>query len=254
MSPAVQRIAVADLTMAYGDNVIQRDINFTVYRGDIFIVMGGSGCGKSTLLRQLVGLNAAAGGDVSFGGGEPWAAEQEERKGCCAGSACLPERRAVELHDAGRERGLAAQGIHRPDPGQIRYVVRSSWPGRPGRVQGLLPVGDQRGYAKARRPGPRHGARPRHPVLRRAVGRAGPVTSRRLDDLILEIRDSLGATIVVVTHELPSIFAIGNNAVYLDMETKTITAQGNPRALRDTATDPKVHAFLTRGVLVAAVT
>jgi phospholipid/cholesterol/gamma-HCH transport system ATP-binding protein len=81
-----------------------------------------------------------------------------------------------------------------------------------------------------------------------------PVTSRRLDDLILEIRDSLGATIVVVTHELPSIFAIGDNAVYLDTETKTLIAQGNPRTLRDTATDPKVHAFLTRGELAATVT
>jgi phospholipid/cholesterol/gamma-HCH transport system ATP-binding protein len=78
-----------------------------------------------------------------------------------------------------------------------------------------------------------------------------PITSRRLDDLILEIRDSLGATIVVVTHELPSIFAIGDNAVYLDTETKTMIAQGNPRTLRDTATDPKIHAFLTRGELVA---
>jgi phospholipid/cholesterol/gamma-HCH transport system ATP-binding protein len=81
-----------------------------------------------------------------------------------------------------------------------------------------------------------------------------PVTSRRLDDLILEIRDSLGATVVVVTHELPSIFAIGDNAVYLDTETKTLIAQGNPRTLRDTATDPKVHAFLTRGELAATVT
>jgi phospholipid/cholesterol/gamma-HCH transport system ATP-binding protein len=81
-----------------------------------------------------------------------------------------------------------------------------------------------------------------------------PVTSRRLDDLILEIRDSLGATVVVVTHELPSIFAIGDNAVYLDMETKTMIAQGNPRTLRDSATDPKVHAFLTRGELAATVT
>lgn len=78
-----------------------------------------------------------------------------------------------------------------------------------------------------------------------------PVSSRRLDDLILELRDSLGATVVVVTHELPSLFAIGDSAVYLDVETRTMTAQGNPRTLRDTTTDPKVHAFLTRGELAA---
>jgi phospholipid/cholesterol/gamma-HCH transport system ATP-binding protein len=79
-----------------------------------------------------------------------------------------------------------------------------------------------------------------------------PVSSRRLDDLILELRDSLRATIVVVTHELPSIYAIGDNSIYLDAETRTIIAQGNPKTLRDTATDPKVHAFLTRGELEAA--
>jgi phospholipid/cholesterol/gamma-HCH transport system ATP-binding protein len=74
-----------------------------------------------------------------------------------------------------------------------------------------------------------------------------PVNARLLDDLILEMRDSLGATIVVVTHELPSIFAIGDNSVYLDADTKTMTAQGNPRKLLKESSDPKVLNFLTRG-------
>jgi len=74
-----------------------------------------------------------------------------------------------------------------------------------------------------------------------------PISSRLLDDLILEIRDSLGATVVIVTHELASIFAIGNNSVFLDAEKKTMTATGDPKQLRDESSDPKIHRFLTRG-------
>jgi phospholipid/cholesterol/gamma-HCH transport system ATP-binding protein len=74
-----------------------------------------------------------------------------------------------------------------------------------------------------------------------------PLSSRRLDDLILELRDSLGATVVVVTHELASIFTIGDNGVFLDPETKTMLAVSNPKTLRDTSTEPKIRAFLKRG-------
>jgi phospholipid/cholesterol/gamma-HCH transport system ATP-binding protein len=74
-----------------------------------------------------------------------------------------------------------------------------------------------------------------------------PISSRQLDDLILELRDSLGATVVVVTHELASIFAIGSNSVFLDAETRTMIATGDPRQLRDQSDDPRVRRFLTRG-------
>jgi phospholipid/cholesterol/gamma-HCH transport system ATP-binding protein len=74
-----------------------------------------------------------------------------------------------------------------------------------------------------------------------------PISSRRLDDLIMQLRDSLGTTIVVVTHELPSIFTIGNNSVYLDTEARTMTASGDPRQLRDASSDPAVRRFLNRG-------
>jgi len=74
-----------------------------------------------------------------------------------------------------------------------------------------------------------------------------PVSAKLLDDLILELRESLGTTIVVVTHELASIFAIGNNSVYLDVETRTMTASGDPKKLLAESQDPKVRNFLTRG-------
>jgi phospholipid/cholesterol/gamma-HCH transport system ATP-binding protein len=75
-----------------------------------------------------------------------------------------------------------------------------------------------------------------------------PISAHRLDDLILELRESLGSTVVVVTHELASIFAIGNNSVFLDPDTKTMEAVGNPAELRDHSDNPKVRTFLTRGV------
>jgi phospholipid/cholesterol/gamma-HCH transport system ATP-binding protein len=78
-----------------------------------------------------------------------------------------------------------------------------------------------------------------------------PISSRLLDELILELRDSLGATVVVVTHELASIFTIGNNSVFLDADTKTMIASGDPKQLRETCPDPKVRTFLTRGVVSA---
>ena len=255
-APEVPRIAVADLTMAYGSDIIQRDMTFCVRRGEIFIVMGGSGCGKSTLLRHLIGLISPAKGDISYDGVSFTAAGPEERnitlrrfgvlyqKGALWTSMTLAENVALPLKE-----------FTDLTPAQIREVVSLKLA-----LVGL--AGFEEFY-----PSEISGGMQKRAALARAMAldpdilffdepSAGldPVTSRRLDDLLLEIRDSLGATIVVGTHELPSIFAIGDNAVYLDMETKTITAQGNPRALRDTATDPKVHAFLTRGELATAVT
>src|SRR4030095_13950818 len=79
-----------------------------------------------------------------------------------------------------------------------------------------------------------------------------PISSRRLDDLILELRDSLGATMIVVTHELASISTIADNAVFLDAQTRTMIACGNPKTLRDESPNPTVRTFLRRGETEAA--
>jgi phospholipid/cholesterol/gamma-HCH transport system ATP-binding protein len=252
----VPRIAVADLTMAYGSDVIQRDLTFDVRRGEIFIIMGGSGCGKSTLLRHLIGLISPAKGDIRYDGVSFTAAEPEERNNTLRQFGVLYQKGALWTSMTLAENvTLPLKEFTDLSPAQIREVVSLKLA-----LVGL--AGFEEFY-----PSEISGGMQKRAALARAMAldpdilffdepSAGldPVTSRRLDDLILEIRDSLGATIVVVTHELPSIFAIGDNAVYLDMENKTMIAQGNPRTLRDTATDPKVHAFLTRGELVAAVT
>ena len=252
----VPRIAVADLTMAYGSDVIQRDLTFDVRRGEIFIIMGGSGCGKSTLLRHLIGLISPTKGDIRYDGVSFTAAEPEDRKNTLRRFGILYQKGALWSSMTLAENvTLPLKEFTDLSPAQIREVVSLKLA-----LVGL--AGFEEFY-----PSELSGGMQKRAALARAMAldpdilffdepSAGldPVTSRRLDDLILEIRDSLGATVVVVTHELPSIFAIGDNAVYLDMETKTMIAQGNPRTLRDTATDPKVHAFLTRGELAATVT
>ena len=220
--------------MAYGDFVVMRDLNFTVRRGDIFIIMGGSGCGKSTLLRHLIGLNEPAQGEVCYGDVELHAAAPDERERDAAPlRRALPERRAVELDDAGRERRPAARAStpisRRPRSARSRRSS-SRWSGcRASRttIPSEISGGMQKraGLARAMALDP--------DILFFDEPSAGldPISSRLLDDLILELRDSLGATIVIVTHELASIFAIGDNCVFLDAETRTMIARGNPREL-----------------------
>jgi phospholipid/cholesterol/gamma-HCH transport system ATP-binding protein len=247
--PEVPRIAVADLTLAYGSTVIQRDLSFAVRRGEIFIVMGGSGCGKSTLLRGLIGLLPPARGDVLYDGRSFRAAGPEERermirrfgvlyqKGALWTSMTLAENVALPLREF---TDLTAA--------QIREVVALKLA-----LVGLAGFEDFD-------PSELSGGMQKRAALARAMAldpdilffdepSAGldPVSSKLLDDLILELRDSLGTTVVAVSHELPSIFAIGDNAVFLDGETRTMIAQGNPRVLLAESTDPRVHAFLTRG-------
>jgi len=242
-------ITVQDLTMAYGEFVIQRDLNFTVRRGDIFIIMGGSGCGKSTLLRHLIGLKAPATGRVLFDGISYWEslpAEQQRIKrgfgvsfqsGALWSSLTLAENVALPL---GEYTDLA--------PADIAEVVSLKLS-----LVGLAAFGEF--Y-----PAEISGGMQKRAALARAMAldpeilffdepSAGldPISSRRLDNLILELRDSLGTSIVVVTHELASIFAIASKAVFLDAETRTMIATGDPRTLRDESPDPRVRQFLNRG-------
>ena len=249
----VPRIAVADLTMAYGSFVIQRDLNFTVRRGEIFIIMGGSGCGKSTLLRSLIGLMQPTRGDIRYDGVSFTAAGLDARERTLRRFGVLYQKGALWTSMTLAENvALPLKEFTDLTPAQIREVVSLKLA-----LVGL--AGFEEFY-----PSEISGGMQKRAALARAMAldpdilffdepSAGldPVSSRHLDDLILELRDSLGATVVVVTHELPSLFAIGDSAVYLDVETRTMTAQGNPRTLRDTTTDPKVHAFLTRGELAA---
>jgi phospholipid/cholesterol/gamma-HCH transport system ATP-binding protein len=242
-------ITVTDLTMAYGDFVIQRDLNFTINRGDVFVIMGGSGCGKSTLLKHLIGLQRPAKGDVFYGDRSFWHAGPEERtsmmrrigvlyqSGALFSSLTLAENIALplgEFTDFGRGEiadivayKLALVGL----AGFEEYY--------PSEISGGMQK--RAGLARAMALDPE--------ILFFDEPSAGldPVSARLLDDLIISLRDTLGTTIVVVTHELASIFAIGNNSVFLDPDTKTMLATGAPKTLLAESQDPKILQFLTRG-------
>jgi phospholipid/cholesterol/gamma-HCH transport system ATP-binding protein len=242
-------ITVKDLTMAYGSFVVQRDLTFTINRGDIFIIMGGSGCGKSTLLRHMIGLKRPATGTVNYDGVSFWDAEPSDRdrimrqfgvlyqSGALFSSMTLAENIALPLQEY---TDLGAQQIGKLVSLKLALVGLAGFEDYyPSEISGGMQK--RAGLARAMALDPE--------VLFFDEPSAGldPISSRLLDDLILELRESLGATVVVVTHELASIFAIGNNSVFLDPEKKTMIAQGDPKKLLAESRDPTVHRFLTRG-------
>ena len=250
MSQPEPHITVTDLTMAYGSYVLQHDLSFTVNRGDIFIIMGGSGCGKSTLLRHLVGLKEPAKGKVEYGSTNFWDAEPEERdrlmrgvgilyqSGALWSSMTLAENIAMPLREY---TGLSAAEIREIVSLKLALVGLAGFDDYyPSEISGGMKK--RAGLARAMALDPE--------ILFFDEPSAGldPVSAKLLDDLILELRDSLGSTIVVVTHELASIFAIGNNSVFLDPDSKTMIAQGDPTILLKECSDPKVQTFLRRGI------
>lgn len=249
-------IAVQDMTMAYGDFVIQRDLNFEIRRGDIFVIMGGSGCGKSTLLRHLIGLKPPAHGDVRYAGRSFWQGSDADRdvmkrrfgvlfqSGALWSSMTLAENISLPLRQYTQ---LGAAEIRAVAAWKLSLVGLTGFEDYyPNEISGGMKK--RVGLARAMAMDP--------DILFFDEPSAGldPISAKLLDDLILELRDSLQTTIVMVTHELASIMAIGTNAVYLDTETKTQLATGNPRELRDHCPDDRVRRFLCRGLEPSAAT
>jgi phospholipid/cholesterol/gamma-HCH transport system ATP-binding protein len=253
MALTVPRITIQNMTMAYGNFVIQRNLHFSIQPGEIFIIMGGSGCGKSTLLRHLIGLLRPALGDVLYDGESFWNASPEERERLMRRFGVLYQSGALWSSMTLAENVALPLGEYTDlSPRQIRNVVslKLALVGLAG-FEDFYPSEISGGMRK--RAGLARAMALDPDILFFDEPSAGldPISSRRLDDLILELRDSLGATIVVVTHELASIFAIGDNGVFLDAETKTMLAVGNPKTLRDASPEPKIRTFLTRGEDVA---
>lgn len=241
-------IEARGLTVSYGSLVVMHDVNFTVGRGEVFIIMGASGCGKSTLLKALMGLKRPAAGQVFYGPVSFWDIASEERDklmrrsgilyqgGALWSSMTLAENVALPLEQnttltQAETRDMVAYklslvglaGLENSYPSEISGGMRK-----------------RAGLARALALDPE--------ILFFDEPSAGldPVNAKLLDDLIRELSQSLGTTIVIVTHELASIFAIGTDAIYLDAETKTLTAQGKPTEMLTESADPKVIRFLTR--------
>jgi phospholipid/cholesterol/gamma-HCH transport system ATP-binding protein len=241
-------ISVRDLTMAYGSRVIQREVSFDVRRGDIFVIMGASGCGKSSLLKHLLGLIEPAQGEIRFGSINFTAASAAERQ-------ALRRRWGITYQSGGLISAMTlAENIALPLE-QYGDYARSEL----GEIVALkLALVGLDGYQDFM-PSEISGGMRKRAALARAIAldpdilffdepSAGldPISSRRLDDLILQLKESTGATVVMVTHELPSIFAIANNAIYLDNSSRRMIEAGDPAWMREHSTHAVVRQFLNR--------
>jgi phospholipid/cholesterol/gamma-HCH transport system ATP-binding protein len=243
------KIEIRDLTMAYGSFVVMRDISAQIKRGEIFIIMGGSGCGKSTLLRHMIGLKEPAKGDVFYDGAPFWHSDEEVRKVKLRSFGVLFQSGALWSSMTLAENiGLVLGEYTEFPPSEIQDIARLKLAlvGLKG-FEDYYPAEISGGMCK--RAGLARALALDPDILFFDEPSAGldPISSRNLDNLILQLRDSLGATFVVVTHELASIFTIADNAVFLDPNTRTMRARGNPRELLKSSTDPTVQEFLTRG-------
>ncbi len=241
-------ISVANLTMAFGSFVVQKNLTFSVNRGDIFVIMGGSGCGKSTLLRHLIGLQAPAAGKVYYGHESLWDAPAADRLRILRRTGILYQSGALFTSMTLAENvALPLQTYTKLPATQIREIVSTKLAlvGLAG-YEDFFPSAISGGMMKRAGLARAMALDPEILFFDEPSAGLDPITSKRLDDLIGQLRDDLGATIVMVTHELPSIFAIANNSVFLDNVKRTATAVGNPKEMVRTTTDPVVREFLTR--------
>jgi phospholipid/cholesterol/gamma-HCH transport system ATP-binding protein len=242
-------IVVENVDIAYGSFVIQGDLNFTIRRGEIFVIMGGSGSGKSTVMRSLTGLKAPARGRVVIDGISLWEAAPEERERLGRNFGVVYQSGALWSSMTLAENVGLPLGEYTPlDAAEIRDVasLKLALVGLAG-FEDYYPSEISGGMRKRAGVARALALDPQYLFFDEPSAGLDPITSSLLDDLILELRDSLGATMVMVTHELPSIFAIADNSVYLDAETKTMLATGDPKVLVRESPDPRVRAFLTRG-------
>jgi phospholipid/cholesterol/gamma-HCH transport system ATP-binding protein len=246
----VPAIEVKDLEMGYGSYILMRNISFKVKAGQVMVIMGGSGCGKSTLLKYMIGLKPVEKGDILYHGRSFVQATEEEQEADQRSFGVLYQQGALwSARTLAENVALPLEMYTDLKPREINEVVSIK----------LALVG-LKGFEEFY-PSEISGGMRKRAGLARAMAldpgllffdepSAGldPISSKRLDDLILRLRDSLGTTVVVVTHELASIFAIADTSIFLDVETKTMIANGDPKILvQEGKSDPKVREFLLRG-------
>ena len=246
---ATSCISVRDLTMAYGSHVLMRDMTFTINQGDVFIVMGASGSGKSTLLRHMIGLNQPARGSIHYQAANFTSADANQRERILRNVGVLFQGGALwSAMTLSENVGLLLESYTDLKPAEIRQVaslklalvgLKGFEDYYPSEISGGMQK--RAGLARAMALDPA--------ILFFDEPSAGldPISAQRLDQLIINLRDSLGITAVVVSHDLASIFSIGTNSIYLDVQSRAITASGPPNELLARTDDPTLRSFLTRG-------
>ncbi len=245
-------ITVDNLTMAYGDFVLQKELSFTIRKGSIFTIMGESGCGKSTLLRHLTGLKRPAAGDIVYNGINFWKQPLKKRVQLMQKSGVLYQSGALwSSMTIGENVALPLQQFTDLTEDLIREIVeiKLALVGLKG-FSSYLPSAISGGMKKRAGLARAIALDPEIVFFDEPSAGLDPISSKMLDDLILELRDSLGATIVIVTHELASIFALADDSIFLDTETRTMLATGNPRILAKNSDSSKVRQFLSRSTSV----
>jgi phospholipid/cholesterol/gamma-HCH transport system ATP-binding protein len=245
---AVPVIRVDRLVAGYGDRIVLEDISFAIARGEIFGIVGGSGCGKTTLMRHLIGLQVPRAGTVLVEGENIGAADEDELRRIQRTIGVAYQSGALFASlTLGENVALALEEYTTLPPTLIRRLVRIKL--SMVKLGGCedLPIQELSGGMKKRAGLARAMALdPRILFFDEPSAGLDPVTSAELDEVILQINRSLGTTIVVVTHELPSIFRIAERVIMLDGPSRSIIAEGRPHELREHSRDPRVHAFFNR--------
>lgn len=241
-------IEVQNLTIGYDDFIILKNLNFSVMEGEIFIILGGSGCGKSTILKHLIGLYRPLDGDIIINGINVVKANENDKKeiyrhfgvlyqsGALFSSMTLEENIGLPLREF---TPMASELISAVAKLKLSLVGLDGFEDfSPAEISGGMKK--RAGLARALALDPK--------ILFFDEPSAGldPISSAELDQLILQLRKTLGCTIVIVTHELDSIFTVGDRAIVLDKESKGIIDEGNPKILRDSSKNPWVRKFLSR--------
>ncbi|HWL14056.1 MAG TPA: ATP-binding cassette domain-containing protein [Opitutus sp.] len=252
-SPAIE---VAHLTCGYEGKVVLRNVSFTVSRGEIFFIIGGSGCGKSTLLRNMIGIHTPMAGRVNFFGESFSDARTRQRRELLKTFGVLYQGGALWTSLTLRQNVELPLEEYTTLDRREREEIATFKLGQVGLkgAEDLYPAEISGGMKKRAGLARALALDPAILFLDEPSAGLDPITSRKLDELIVQLRESLGTTMVVVSHELASIFSIADRVIMLDRDQQGIVAEGNPREMAVRSPDLRVREFLQRADLAPTTT